>query len=315
MTGIADYLTQALLEQLPDAIAVLDARQAGLPVVLVNGAFEALAGQSRSQLCRSGLADLLGESSGAPRVAEIAAQLGLGESLQLTVAAGVNAHRLPASIRFEPLRDEGGQVTHFVSFHEVTALPMPPADPSTPPASADALTPPRPPMAREDRLTGLRHIELFQEMFRRDFAIAQREGRHLTVYVCDVDALGVYNDTFGRQAGDSVIRRIGRGLWSGLRRASDLIARVDEGRFIGFSVGMAPDAALRHGETLVTRVRDLHMHHPRSPVARVVTISVGVASVLPEPSTTPEQLLKLGQQALEAARAAGRNRAAGPPEV
>jgi diguanylate cyclase (GGDEF)-like protein len=245
-------------------------------------------------------------------VSEIAAQLVLGEGFSVSLQTGPHTRGLPASIRFEPLRDGAGAVTHFVSFHEVAMAP-PPEAPPVPPAEPSLA--PKPPVPREDRLTGLRHIELFHEIFRRDFAIAQREGRSLTIFVCDIDALGVYNDTFGRQAGDSVIRRVGRALWSGLRRASDLIARVEEGRFVGFSVGMSEDEALRLGQTLVTRVRDLHMHHPRSPVGRVVTVSVGVASVLPEPKTSPEHLLKLGQQALEHARALGRDRAAGPPEA
>lgn len=318
MMRLGDSLALALLEQLPDAVAVLDAREPGLPVVLVNGALETLVGQPREDLCRIGLAGLLGEPPDAPRVSEIAAQLVLGEGFSVSLQTGTHTRGLPASIRFEPLRDGSGAVTHFVSFHEVAGPPSTPAPPRTlpdspPAAPAEAATPPKPPVPREDRLTGLRHIELFHEIFRRDFAIAQREGRSLTIFLCDIDALGVYNDTFGRQAGDSVIRRVGRALWSGLRRASDLLSRVEEGRFVGFSVGMSEEEALRHGQTLVTRVRDLHMHHPRSPVGRVVTVSVGVASVLPDPTTSPEHLLKLGQQALEHARALGRDRAAGPP--
>lgn len=312
MMRLGDSLALALLEQLPDPVAVLDAREPGLPVVLVNGALEALVGQPRAELCRIGLAGLLGEPPDAPRVSEIVAQLVLGEGFSVSLQTGTHTQGLPASIRFEPLRDGSGAVTHFVSFHEVAMAP-PPEMPALP--TDDTATAPKPPVPREDRLTGLRHIELFHELFRRDFAIAQREGRSLTLFLCDIDALGVYNDTFGRQAGDSVIRRVGRALWSGLRRASDLLARVEEGRFVGFSVGMSADEALKHGQTLVTRVRDLHMHHPRSPVGRVVTVSVGVASVLPEPATSPEHLLKLGQQALEHARFLGRDRAAGPPET
>ena len=163
---------------------------------------------------------------------------------------------------------------------------------------------------RDDRLTGLRHIEFFHELFRRDFAIAQREGRQLALYVADIDALGAYNDTFGRQAGDSVIRRVGRALLGAMRRASDLIARVDGGRFVAVSVGMDEAQSLRHGETLAARVRDLKLHHPRSPVARYVSVSVGVTDLVPGHNSTPEQMLASALRGLEAARAAGRNRVA-----
>jgi diguanylate cyclase (GGDEF)-like protein len=293
-------LTLALLDQLPEAIAVLNARGAGLPVVLANQTLSQLRGKSREEIVRLGLAGLLGEADGGPRNLEIGAVLARGEPLAVRVAFDGPRGPVSAEIRFEPLRDATGSVTHFVCFH--TQLPGPPPRESEPAI--------RPPLPREDRLTGLRHIEYFHELYRRDFAIAQREGRALTVYLCDIDALGIYNETFGRQAGDSVIRRVGRALSSALRRASDLVSRIEGGRFVGFSVGMDAQQVRRHGETLAARVRELHMHHPHSPVARIVTVSVGAGHLVPTPAATPEQLLKSAERALELARAAGRNRIA-----
>jgi len=297
---LPDSLTLALLDQLPEAIAVIDARQPGLPVVLANHTLAQLRGKGREQIAQLGLAGLLGEADGGGRTAEVGAVLARCEPLALRVAIDSPRGPIAAEIRFEPLRDATGAVTHFVCFH--TQLP------GAPPRESEPAT--RPPLPREDRLTGLRHIEYFHELYRRDFAIAQREGRALSVYLCDIDALGIYNETFGRQAGDSVVRRVGRALSSALRRASDLVARVEGGRFVGFSVGMDALQVRRHGETLAARVRELHMHHPHSPVARIVTVSVGAAHLVPSPTTTPEQLLKAAQRALDAARDGGRNRVA-----
>ena len=293
-----DSLTLALLDQLPEAIAVVDVRRQGLPVVLANHTLAQLRGTPREEIVRRGLAGLLGEADGGARTAEVGAVLARCEPLAVRVAIDSARGPISAEIRFEPLRDGTGAVTHFVGFH--TQLPGAPSRESEPVT--------RPPLPREDRLTGLRHLEYFHELYRRDFAIALREGRALTVYLCDVDALGVYNDTFGRQAGDSVIRRVGRALSSALRRASDLVARVEGGRFVGFSVGMDSAQVRRHGETLAARVRELHMHHPHSPVARVITVSVGVAHLIPGPQSTADQLLKSAQRALDLAREAGRNR-------
>jgi len=297
---LPESLTLALLDQLPEAIAVIDVRRDGLPVVLANHTLAQLRGAAREEIVERGLAGLLGEPPGGARTGEVTAVLARCEPLAIRIAVETPRGPISAEIRFEPLRDSTGAVTHFVCFH--TQLP------GAPPRDAEPVI--RPPLPREDRLTGLRHIEYFHELFRRDFAIAQREGRALTVYLCDVDALGVYNDTFGRQAGDSVIRRVGRALSSALRRASDLVARVEGGRFVGFSVGMDSAQVRRHGETLAARVRELHMHHPHSPVARIVTVSVGAGHLVPSPDSTPEQLLKSAQRALDLAREAGRNRVA-----
>ncbi len=317
----------ALLEELPEGIALVDARQGTLPVVLANRSFAVLLGRTGGQLAGLPLAELLpaGERD---RAGELAALLARGEAVTWRVAGGpsgaVGDAPAPAGglteLQFRPLRSAGGELTHYLAVHR----------PGAPPAAAvaeavevteavevaevaGAAAPAAPetrPLPREDRLTGLAHAEYFHELYQRDFSIAQREGRSLAIFLVDMDGLETYNTTFGRQSGDSALRRVGRAVMSGMRRASDLIARVEGGRFIGLSAGLTAEQARRHGETLAARVRELHMHHPRSPVARFVTVSVGVAQCVPTPQSTPDGLLQAAQQALTEARAAGRNRVA-----
>jgi diguanylate cyclase (GGDEF)-like protein len=296
----------ALLDRLPEAIAVIDVREPGLAVVLANDALQRLRGKGRDELLRLDLAGLLGEPGGAARMAELGGHIARGESVTVRIPnPAARQGSGSVDVRCEPLRDAAGVVTHYVTFHQPVAEP-----PGAEPAPIV-----RTPLPRDDRLTGLRHAEYFHELYRRDFAIAQRESRALVLFLVDIDALGSYNDTFGRQAGDSVIRRVGRTLSAGLRRASDLVSRLEGGRFVGLSAGMDLAQARRHAETLAARIRDLHMHHPHSPVARVVTVSIGVTHLVPGRQATPEQLLQSGYHALEAARAGGRNRvaAAEPP--
>ncbi len=292
---LTDRLTLALLDQWPGAAAVLDTRDEALPVVLVNQPLAELRATSAEAVSAAGLAGLLGEGVDSARIADLRRVFIAGDSVSLQVAlTDPMLGPYSAELRFQPLHDETGTVTHYAVFHDRIGLP---------PARGDALPTSRPPLARDDRLTGLRHIELFHEFYRRDFAIAQREGRALAVFVFDIDALGIYNATFGRAAGDTVIRRVGRSLLSGLRRASDLVARVEGGRFVGLAAGMDAEQAQHHAQLLGVRVRELHLHHPRSPIARVVTVCCGVAQMLPGPDSTPDQLLHEAQLALEDVRA------------
>ena len=297
---LPDPMTLTLLDHLSEALALIDVRDPELPVVFVNRALAALRGRPAEELCREGLGGLIGAGEPA-QLAASAATLARGLPLALhAIGLDCAAGPLAVEIRCEPLRDAGGAVTHVVAIHAPLA--------DAPAREQEPVT--QPLLRRDDRLTGLRHIEFFHELFRRDFAIAQREGRQLALYVADIDALGAYNDTFGRQAGDSVIRRVGRALVGAMRRASDLLARVDGGRFVAVSVGMDEARSLRHGETLATRVRELKLHHPRSTVARYVSVSVGVTDLMPGHNSTPEQMLASALRGLEAARAAGRNRVA-----
>lgn len=291
----ADRLSIALLDQWPGPVAVVDVVDEGLPVVVVNQPLATLRGASVEAVREAGLAGLLGASAVPETLAALRRAFAAGDTLSLQVAL-TDAVRGPysAELRFEALRDATGGVGHYAVFHDRVGLPAPPGE-----AAAGG----RPPVVRDDRLTGLPHIDLFHEFFRRDFAIAQREGRSLAVFVFDIDALGVYNETFGRLAGDTVIRRVGRALAAGLRRASDVVARVEGGRFVGVAAGLDAEQARRHVQGLASRVREMYLHHPRSPVGRFVTVSSGVAQMLPGPGSSPEQLLRDARHSLEEERA------------
>lgn len=294
--GLPQELVLALLEELPEGIAVLDARQPGLPVTFVNRAYERLSGRARDAVVGGGVDALLRDAEDPIGVDELKSLLARGETVTLRARAEQGASPAVTEVRFQPLRDGGGEITHYVSYHHALAPDR------VEPGAAPRL------IVREDRLTGLCHADYFRELYRRDFSIASREGRALTLFLVDIDSLGIYNDTFGPQAGDSVIRRVGRTLLSSLRRGSDLVARLEGGRFVAFATGMTAEQAQRHGETLAARVREMHVHHPRSRVARFVTVSIGVATSVPMPGTSPQSLLELAATALDAARAEGRNR-------
>jgi diguanylate cyclase (GGDEF)-like protein len=286
----------ALFEHLPEGVAVFDASAVGWPLVYANPALALLRAASRESLAGLEFAVLVRDAEDYADPEAVQAALRRGESVNFRARTG--ATPATVDVRLLPVRDDGGELRHVAALHRVHVAP-------------EATTSDARPLLREDRLTGLCHQEWFRELYKRDFAIASREQRLLTLFLIDVDSLGAYNDTFGAQAGDSVIRRVGRTLLSGLRRGSDLVARLEGGRFVGFATGMTHDQALRHGETLAARVREMHVHHPRSRVARFVTVSIGVATGVPSPGMRPELLLDAATTALDAARQEGRNRVVG----
>jgi diguanylate cyclase (GGDEF)-like protein len=289
-------LAVALLESLPRGVVVIDAVGADRPVVYANAAFLARTGHTPEALVNRPLAGLIPASAAADRVAWQAA-LDRGEMVTVRLATAQGAE---IELDVCPLRGAAPTPTHYVAIERISPAAPAPA-PAAPGAESRAVP-------REDRLTGLCHHDWFSELFRRDFAVAAREGNRLAFFVIDVDALGAYNDTFGKQAGDSVIRRVGRALLSSLRRAGDVLAREEGGRYVALTPGASPDQARRHAETLAARVRELYIHHPRSGVAKFVTVTIGVASVTVEPGQTPELLRAAALGALGRARAEGRNR-------
>jgi diguanylate cyclase (GGDEF)-like protein len=95
-----------------------------------------------------------------------------------------------------------------------------------------------------------------------------------------------------------------------LRRSSDVTARIDGGSLMAFAPGITTEQALRMGQLMAERVRDLRIHHPRSAVLRYVSVSVGVCAVIPAPDEDPASLVQRSQGQLQVAKKSGRNQAA-----
>jgi diguanylate cyclase (GGDEF)-like protein len=87
-------------------------------------------------------------------------------------------------------------------------------------------------------------------------------------------------------------------------------ARIDGGSLLAFAPGLSLDQALRIGQTMSERVRELRIHHPRSTVLRYMSVSVGVSAAVPDQDNQPAALLDKSQQQLKHAKSAGRNQAA-----
>jgi diguanylate cyclase (GGDEF)-like protein len=161
--------------------------------------------------------------------------------------------------------------------------------------------------AAVDRSSGLSTPEHLMEVLRRDWSIAQRDGRTLTVMHIDVDGCRDYLEVFGRSATDNMLRQVGRTIASAMRRTSDIVARLANDEFLLLGVSMEEDRACEHAEHITGRIRALAIHHPRSRTGRYLTVSVGVVTVVPPRDRGSEALIEAAQHALVTAKERGGN--------
>ncbi len=145
------------------------------------------------------------------------------------------------------------------------------------------------------------------EVLRRDWSIAQRDARALTLMRIDVDACRDYLEVFGRSATENMLRQVGRTIASAMRRTSDVVARLANDEFLVLGVSMEDARARDHAEHIAGRVRALAIHHPRSRTGRYLTVSVGVVTAVASRSVGSEALLEAVQQALVRAKEQGGN--------
>jgi two-component system cell cycle response regulator len=310
MTEIDPGLYRRLVESSPEGVVLIDAQGADHPVLYVNPAFEALTGYSAAELVGRNLRLLQAddrEQDGRHRLRDA---LSRGETCRVLL----RNYRKDGSLFWNemtvmPLRHADGCVTHFASHHRDAGERLR-IDPKLAKDSLSGAHQPTAIAVRDDRLTGLYTLPYLEELLKRDWAVAHREQRSIAVFAVDIDALDLYNTTFGRGAGDSTIRRVAHVVSGCLRRSSDVTARIDGGSLIAFAPGLSIEQALRVGQLMAERVRDMRIHHPRSAVLRYISISVGVCASIPGASDSPSDLLQKAQQQLQFAKKSGRNQAA-----
>jgi diguanylate cyclase (GGDEF)-like protein/PAS domain S-box-containing protein len=310
VTDFDPDLYRRLVESSSEGVVLVDAQGTDHPVIYVSPAFEALTGYSAAELKGRNLRLLQAddrEQDGRHRLRDA---LSRGETCRVLL----RNYRKDGSLFWNemtvmPLRHPDGCVTHFAGHHRDAGERLR-IDSKV---AKDTLSGAHQPTAiavRDDRLTGLYTLPYLEELLKRDWAVAHREQRSIAMFAVDIDALDLYNTTFGRAAGDSTIRRVAHVVSACLRRSSDVTARIDGGSLIAFAPGLSIEQAMRVGQLMAERVRDLRIHHPRSAVLRYISISVGVCAAVPGAADNPSDLLQKAQQQLQFAKKSGRNQAA-----
>jgi len=130
----------------------------------------------------------------------------------------------------------------------------------------------------------------------------------MSVLMIDIDCFKAYNDTYGHQAGDLALKRVAAILGERIRRKTDLVGRYGGEEFGVLLPNTKPLAAVGIAEELRLAVHAAALAHESSTVAPVVTVSIGVASMVPTESNTFSTLIRMADQALYRAKASGRDR-------
>jgi len=163
-------------------------------------------------------------------------------------------------------------------------------------------------MSREDALTGLANRRYFDAVYEREWQRAQRYGTAMAVMFIDIDYFKKYNDHYGHQMGDDCISQVGRIIGAQAKRAGDLAARYGGEEFVVIYPQTGLDALKAIGERTRQAVLDAAIAHAVSATADQVTVSIGLASCLPNQGLLPDQLLKRADENLYQAKHQGRNR-------
>lgn len=160
-----------------------------------------------------------------------------------------------------------------------------------------------------DGLTQVANRRRFDEYLQYEWRRLARDQAPLSLILCDVDFFKVYNDTYGHLTGDICLQQVAAAIREAIRRPADLVARYGGEEFAVILPNTPSVGAVHVAEEIQSRVKALKIDHPKSQVCPYVTLSLGVATTIPAPKTSPMILIGLADRALYQAKAEGRDRA------
>lgn len=158
-----------------------------------------------------------------------------------------------------------------------------------------------------DELVGIANRRHFNRSLEAEWRRCQRERQPLSIIMLDVDYFKQFNDLYGHQRGDDCLVCIAGSLKNSLTRSHDLPARIGGEEFACLLPNTPLQGALIKAERIRSEIEALDIPHGGSLVKPVVTVSVGVASAMPEPGLDYLKLLEMADEALYLSKKRGRN--------
>jgi diguanylate cyclase (GGDEF)-like protein/PAS domain S-box-containing protein len=163
-------------------------------------------------------------------------------------------------------------------------------------------------LATLDGLTQVANRRRFDSYLMQEWQRLARTLQPLSLILCDVDYFKRYNDHYGHQAGDLCLQMIAQAMDKVAKRPADLVARYGGEEFAILLSQTDRAGAEQVAEALQWALQSLAIPHDTSQVSQYVTISVGIATMLPLQHQLPEELIKRADQALYLAKEQGRDR-------
>ncbi len=148
----------------------------------------------------------------------------------------------------------------------------------------------------------------FDKVLPVEWQRAKRSGTPISLVLVDIDSFKRFSVEYGAAAGDECLRRVAQKLHTVGKRAGDLVAHFGETEFALILPEINQMGAISLAESIRAAIAHLDMPHAHSTVAPHVTVSLGIATRVPEIDSHPDELLRLAQHALSQAKREGRDR-------
>lgn len=163
-------------------------------------------------------------------------------------------------------------------------------------------------LATHDSLTRIPNRRCFDQYLQHEWQRMTREQQPLSLILLDVDFFKAYNDYFGHQRGDEGLAAIAQAIRQAVKRSVDLLARYGGEEFGVILPNTRRTGAENVAQAIQAEIKALRLPHPKSRINDYLTVSMGIASVVPTPNQSPADLIAAADSALYQAKRRGRDR-------
>jgi diguanylate cyclase (GGDEF)-like protein len=164
-------------------------------------------------------------------------------------------------------------------------------------------------LAASDGLTKVANRRSFDDTLNAEWQRLAREQAPLSLILCDIDCFKLYNDTHGHLAGDDALRQVAKAIAQTLKRPADLVARYGGEEFAIILPNTEAEGAIAIARLIQNSINALQLPHPSSQASQFITLSLGVATLIPAHQSSPSTLIAIADRGLYQAKAQGKNRA------
>ncbi|MHA3080252.1 GGDEF domain-containing protein [Acinetobacter sp. ANC 5502] len=163
-------------------------------------------------------------------------------------------------------------------------------------------------LSQMDALTGLANRRYLDEILQNEWERAIRYTKPITAMMIDIDYFKFYNDALGHVQGDDCLKRIAFMLNSSTSNQQDvLVARYGGEEFLLIFPQTNEQQAKQWAEQLIKNMHQLVLPHPSSPISPYVTLSIGVATIIPSYAESISEFITSADHALYLAKHRGRD--------
>lgn len=200
-----------------------------------------------------------------------------------------------------PVKDEGGEIIHYISVridiskHKAHQIEI------------DIANSKLEYISRTDSLTQIANRRYFDETLLSEINKLSRTNAPLTLLFCDIDYFKNYNDRYGHLDGDMSLQRVAKSIDSSFCREGELVARYGGEEFAVILPNVHKEAALILAEKLRQNIELLNIENKSSSISNIITISIGVTTLVPNKNTDVSTIIAQADKALYLAKDNGRN--------